>query len=144
VIASVLAITKLPTKSAMPPNASRIVRKMPIPSLLSLLSAAAWAVAVWTSVVSESSGLIWSASSTSETPGFAPTRIRSSLPCLSNSWWAVGMSKTAIVVPASESSSPKRTMPVISYLRTGPSANAPIVSPTAKCSLSAVDLSMAI
>ena len=56
VIASVFAITKLPTKSAMPPNASRIMRKMPMPSWLSWLSEAAWAVAVWTSIVSESSG----------------------------------------------------------------------------------------
>ena len=56
VIASVLAITKLPTNSAMPPKPSRKYLMTFRPSWLSALSSAAWAVAVFTCVVSERSG----------------------------------------------------------------------------------------
>ena len=59
VIASVLAITKLPTNSAMPPKPSRKYLMMFRPSWVSALSSRACAAAVFTCIVSESSGSIW-------------------------------------------------------------------------------------
>ena len=51
VIASVFAITKLPTKSAMPPKPSRMYLKTLMPSCVCLLSEAACASAVLTCAV---------------------------------------------------------------------------------------------
>jgi hypothetical protein len=97
VIASVLAITKLPTKRAIPPKPSRKYFMKLSPCWVSSLSAVACAAALFTCVVSDMSGRIWPSRSASEMPSSAATRIRSSLPCLSNSRWAVARSKTVIV-----------------------------------------------
>jgi hypothetical protein len=144
VIASVLAITKLPTNRAMPPKPISMYLIRLMPSWVSLLSAAACASALFTCVVSERSGLIWRTSSACVVPGSAPTRIRSSLPALSNTRPAVGRSKTVIVEPPIESTEPKPMMPVMRYVATGPSASTPTVWPIRKSCFSAVDLSIAI
>ncbi len=89
VMASVLAITKLPTNRAMPPKPSRKYLKTLMPSCVSFESAAALASELCTCVVVESSGRIWLTSWSAEAPGFAPTRIASSLPVLPNSRCAV-------------------------------------------------------
>ena len=85
VIASVFAITKLPTNSATPPKPSRKYLMKSSPCCVSLESALACSAADLTWVVSESSGRICPSSSGVVTPSSALTRIRSSLPRLSNS-----------------------------------------------------------
>ena len=91
VIESVLAITKAPTKSAMPPNASRKFCRMLVNAgrvlrrLLGLLPAP-----VRTCAAGGRSGRISASSCAAWTPGFAATSIESSLPALPNSFCAVG------------------------------------------------------
>ena len=119
VIASVLAITKLPTNSAIPPKPSRKYLMKFRPSCVSSLSAAACAVAVFTCVVSETNGVICPASSSSETPSSAPTRIRSNLPSLSKSRCAVEI-EDGDRDPAERPFFPKRTSLLIVYSVTGP------------------------
>ena len=144
VIASVFAITKLPTNSAIPPNPIRMYLITLMSSCVDLLSAAACASALLTWVVSERSGVIWRTSSGSVVPGSAATRITSSRPTLSNTRRPVSRSKTVIDAPPIESTEPKPTMPAIRYFATGPSARTPTVWPISKPCFSAVDLSIAI
>ena len=123
-------MTKLPTKSAIPAKPSSAYLMMFSPSWVSLLSAAACAVAVFTCVVVDRSGVIWRINSASETPDLAATRIVSNLPSLSKRLCAVDRSNTVIVVLPIEPTDPKRTMPLTRYCLIGPSPNAPIVWPT--------------
>ena len=63
------------------------------------------------------------------TPSFAATATASK-PVLPSTVRAVSTSKSAIVAPPRLSTSPKRTIPVSSYARTGPSPATLTVSPT--------------
>ena len=111
VIASVFAITKPPTNSAMPPNPSRRYFKASVPAWSSLLSELAWAAALFT-CVAERSGRIWRATRhPTRRLGLNANQVE--LACLSNRRWAVRRSKTVIVALPIESIEPKRTMPPI-------------------------------
>ena len=114
VIDMVLAITKLPTNSAMPPNASSTVRKMPSPFAVSLLAFSTCASAVRTCAVWGRSGRISFATAAPETPSRAATWISSSLPLLSASACAVARLKTANVPPP-VSLDLNRTIPATRY-----------------------------
>ena len=80
VIESEFAITKLPTKSAIPPKASRKPRRNEMKEFVSAASSFACCVAVFTCAVGGT--FCWSSSTSwsSETPGFAATAISSSRP----------------------------------------------------------------
>ena len=75
------------------------------------------------------------------TPGFAAARIWSSFPSLSKSRWAVARSKPASVAPPIELTAPNLTRPEIRSFSSGPSTCTPIVWPTFRSFLSAVDWS---
>ncbi len=130
VMDSVFAMTKLPTKSATPPNASRkslMMERKPFVSFVCWF-ACAWPVRTWALI-----GRIGRTSRTSsdgETPCFAAMLMLSSLPALSKIVCAVGKSKIAIVAPPSDETLPNLTMPLIVYFCSGPRAMTPIVSPT--------------
>ena len=113
VIESVLRITNAPTNSAMPPKPSRKYVMNFRLSLVSFESAAAWASPVLTSALAGSSGLISLVSAAGVTPSLALTEMLSYWPSFSNSFWAVGRSKTAIEAPPSESTEPNVATPVI-------------------------------
>ena len=83
VIASEFAITKLPTKSAIPANASRKPWRNVMNSFVSDASsvACAWPVRTW--AVGGSTPSIAAVSSSGETFGFDETAISSSRPSLS-------------------------------------------------------------
>ena len=68
VIESVFAITELPTTRAIPPKASRNIRKESTPFFVSLLSEDACAVAVLTCAVAGRSGAISRTSRAGATP----------------------------------------------------------------------------
>ena len=142
VIESEFAITKAPTKSAIPPKASRKSwRKLRL-ALVSLVSFWAWPWPVRTCSLSGSrTGSIWSTSSCGETPGLPWTRIWSSWPTLSKIRWAVPTSKPDSVAPPMFVEPPKRKIPARRIFCAGPSAWTPIVSPTFQCSSPAVRLS---
>ena len=78
----------------------------------SLESAAARAADVSTLTLAGSVGRICRISSAGEVPSAAVTEIES-YPCLSNNCCATGRSKTAIVAPPSDSTSPNEATPVI-------------------------------
>ena len=83
VIESEFAITKLPTKSAMPAKASRKPWRKVMNSLVSAASSSACSEASLTSAVGgRTSSISWT-TSVSGTPGSAATAISSSLPALS-------------------------------------------------------------
>jgi hypothetical protein len=139
VIESEFAITKLPTKSAMPPNVSRKPRRNEMNESVSLASSAACSAPVRTSAFAGRIVLIWATRSLSETFGLAPTSISSNWSGLSKRLCAVGTSKPASVAPPRLAEpEPNLTRPEILNLTTGPSAWTPITSPTAKCSFFAV------
>ena len=144
VIESVFAITKLPTKSAIPPKASKtywMILRKPLTSFLSSFACAAasraWAVGGRSGRISESSIDVG-------TPAFDWTRRKSSLPTLPKSRWAVGVSKTEIVAPPIDWTEEKSTIPEMRNLCSAPRDVTPIESPIVKCFLSAVLLSIAI
>ena len=89
VIESEFAITKAPTKSAMPPNASRKVCRIEMKLFVSSESLCACVSPLLTCVPSGRIGSIWATSCSGETPGLAATRIWSSFPTLPNSRCAV-------------------------------------------------------
>ena len=100
VIESELAITNAPTKSAMPPKASRKSGGSEMNSFVSSASSAACVVA-GPHLRARRAGSSRSPprARSGETPGLAATRIWSSLPTLSKSCCAVGRSKPASVAP---------------------------------------------
>ncbi len=141
VIESEFAITKAPTKSAIPPKARRKPRRNEMKLFVSAASSRACWDAVFTCAVGGSSAVRSRTSSSSETPGFAATAISSSRPRFPKSSWAVGRSKPASVAPPIVETDPNRTRPEIRSRCAGPSAWTPIDSPSRKSSLSAVDSS---
>jgi hypothetical protein len=143
VIESEFAITKAPTKSAMPPNASRNPWRKVMNSSVSPESSLACSVPVRTCVPSGRTAWTSRTSCASLTPGFAATAISSSLPSLSKSRWAVARSNPASVAPPIVETEPNLTVPDTRSCSTEPSAWTPIVSPIAKSSSSAVASSMA-
>ena len=143
VIDSVLAITKLPTKSAIPANASRNFWMKDVKPLIPFLSSFTWALVSRTCAVGGRSGRISPISFDVGTPCLACTRITSSFPTLCSSLWIVGRSKTAIVAPPIETPG-KATMPAMRKRCTGPRASTPTLSPMCKFSADAEWLSIAI
>ena len=143
VIESVFAITKVPTKRATPPNASRKSLMIERKPFVSLVACAACPAAVRTSAVGGRIGLISFTSCCGLVPFVAAMLIASSFPSLWKIFCAVGKSKTEIVAPPSDETPPILTMPAILYGVTGPSATTPIVWPTLKFSLLAVCASIA-
>ncbi len=93
VIESVFAITKLPTKSATPANASRKSLKIDRKPFVSFVAcfASAWPVRTW--AVGGRIGAISLTSSAGVVPDFAATSMPSSFPCLWKTCCAVGKSK---------------------------------------------------
>ncbi len=141
VIDSEFAITNEPTKSAIPPNASRKLWRNVMNSFVPSASASATCWPVRTSV---SGGRIPSTcprSSSCDVSGFDAIAISSSFPSLRRRRCAVGRSKPASVAPPIESPDENCMIPESSRRSTGPSACTPIVSPISKSSLSAVSLS---
>ena len=114
VIESVFAMTKAPTKSAMPAKASRKSRNVSSTERESLKSAWACWPPVRTRVCGGSTDRICASSAPVGTPCRAATSIWSSSPGSSNSRCAVRRSNTAIVPPASEVAVPKSTTPLTS------------------------------
>ena len=141
VIESEFAITKLPTKSAIPANASRKPCRKVMNSFVSAASSSDCCSAEITCVFSGSTSRIWPASSASETPARAATAISSSLPSLSKSRCAVSRSKPARVAPPIDPTEPKVMIPEIRRRSSGPAAWTPTSSPTSKSSLPAVSAS---
>ena len=129
VIDSVLAITKAPTNSATPPNASRKSWRMFRKPLVSFDACFACAWPVRTCAVGGRIGRTSDTSSCGETFGFDARAIESSRPILSNSRCAVGRSKIESVAPPSELRPPNLTRPTMRKVFTGPRAITPIVSP---------------
>ncbi len=127
VIESELAMTKAPTKRAMPPNASRKSWRNEMKAVAFCESFFACASAVLTWVPCGRIGPICFASCCGLTPLIAFARIWSSLPTLSKSRWAVGRSKPASVAPPRLEAPPKCTRPEIRNGLTGPSAWMPTV-----------------
>jgi len=99
---------------------------------------------VRTCAVGGSSGRTCATSWSGVTLGLPARPIESSLPCLRKTRWAVGRSKIAIVAPPSELRPPKRMSPVMWNRSRGPRASTPIESPTSKCLVEAVFVSIAI
>ena len=130
VIERVLAITKMPTNSAIPPKASRNFWRMLVNALVSCTCFAASCVPLRTCAVGGRIGLISATSCAGEMPCRAATSIPSSLPTLPKIFCAVGRSKMAMVAPPIDETLPSLTTPVIRYCWTGPRATAPIVLPT--------------
>ena len=142
VIESEFAITKLPTKSAIPAKASRKPWRKVMNSFVSAASSSACAEASRTSVSAGRTSSSWRTSSSSVVPALAATAISSSLPCLSKSRCAVGRSKPASVAPPIVETDPNVTMPEMRRRSTGPTPCTPTCLPTSNPSLSAVDLSI--
>ncbi len=138
VIEREFAITKLPTKSATPPNASRKSRR----KLMNESVSAASFAACWAPVRACASGGSTPFTSCSSvvgvTPGLPSSAISSKRPVLSKSRCAVGRSKPASVAPPMVLEEPSRTVPEIRNCSTGPRACTPIVCPTSRCFLDAV------
>ena len=139
VIDSELAITNAPTKSAIPPKASRNpwrkLRKLSV----SFASSLACAVPVRTCVPGGRIDSIWPARRSGDTPGLAFARIWSSLPRFWNSTCAVGRSKPARVAPPRLAAPPNLTRPETRMRIDGPLACTAITSPTFRSFLCAVD-----
>ena len=142
VIDSELAITKLPTNSAMPANASRKVFRNERNELVeSEAFCASWAP-VRTCVPGGSTVRICLTSVCGLMPGLALARMSSSLPTLSKSRCAVASWNPASVAPPSELAEPNLTRPEIGILCSGPCACTPITSPAANLFLRAVLVSI--
>ena len=144
VIERELAMTNEPTKSAMPPNASRKPCKNVMNSLVSSASACACWAPVLTCVPGGRISSICDTSSASVASGFAATAISSRRPTLFMRRWAVGRSKPASVAPPIERPELNWMIPASGSSSTGPSTCTPIVSPTSKSSFAAVSLSTTI
>ena len=142
VIESEFAMTNEPTKSAIPPNASRNPRRNEMKSFVSAASSAACSLPVLHLRGRRQDPLDLATSWASGTSGFAATAISSSWPTFLNSRCAVGRSKPASVAPPIVRPELNWTMPETFRCWTGPSACTPIVSPTAKSSFDAVSLSI--
>jgi len=140
----VFAITKMPTKSATKPKASRKYSRMLRKPFVSFAACFASCWPVRTCAVCGSSGRIWATSWVGVTFGLPATPIESSLPSLLKIRCAVGRSKIASVAPPSELRPAKRTSPVMRKRLSGPCASTPIESPTVKCLVDAVIASIAI
>ena len=141
VIEREFAITKAPTKSAIPAKPRRnFCRKFRKP-LTSSASFVACASPLLTCVPLGRIVRTLAISSACETPAFFAIRIWSSLPSLSNSDCATGRSNPASVAPPIDDTAPYLAIPEIRNFSTGPRDWIPIIWPTVKCSLPAVDLS---
>jgi hypothetical protein len=110
VMLSVLKITKAPTNSAIAPKASRNQRMKSTASETSFPSLSARASPLWTCAAAGRSGRTCAISASVETPGRAAIEIASN-PVFPSTRRAVGTSKTAIVAPPSESTSPNLASP---------------------------------
>jgi hypothetical protein len=119
VIPSVFAITKAPTKTAIPAKASSayLITSMKPRSFLSSFTCS---VAFRTVAVDGSRGRISDASFAAETPDFDCTWIASSCPALRKSRCAVGWSKIANVTPPSETLPEYLATPLMRNWCTGP------------------------
>ena len=113
VIESVFAMTKMPTKSATPANASRKSLKIERKPFVSFVACFASACAVRTCAVGGRIGRISVTSCCGVVPGFAAMSIPSSFPSLWKIFCAVGKSKMTIVAPPSDETPPILTMPAI-------------------------------
>ena len=122
VIDSEFAITKLPTKRAIPPKASRKPRRKEMNSFVSAASSLACCCAVLTCAVAGTFSRSSLTSCSSETPGLAATAISSRRPSLPKSSCAVRRSKPARVAPPIVETEPKRTKPEMRSPRAAPSA----------------------
>ena len=141
VIESELAITNAPTKSAMPPKASRNVCRMLRKLFVSSESLSACVSPLFTCAPNGRMGSICETSSSGETPGLAATRIWSSFPTLPKSRCAVGRSNPARVAPPIVSTAPNLTRPEMRNVSTAPSACTPISWPAARSFFDAVAVS---
>ncbi len=121
VMESEFAITKEPTKSAIPPNASRKPWRNVMNSFVSEASSSAWASPLTACAPWGRIGRISPSSSSVETPGLPATAISSSRPSFSKSRCAVGRSNPARVAPPIERFEPNSTIPEIRSVETGPS-----------------------
>lgn len=140
-IDSELAITKLPTNSATPANASRNVFRNERKLLVDEASLVASCAPVRTWASRGSTVRICATSCCGLTPGLALTRMSSSFPTLPNRRCAVGRAKPARVAPPSEAEEPNWTRPEIRIATTGPFACTPIRSPARRLFLAAVMVS---
>ncbi len=138
VIDSEFAITNEPTKSAIPPNASRKscrkLRKLSV----SFASSRACPCPVRTCVPAGRTFRISAASCAGVTPGFAFARIWSSFPTRWKSRCEVGRSNPDSVAPPRLAAPPKWTMPEIFIRSVGPFACTPIGCPTLRSFLCTV------
>ena len=120
VIESEFAITNAPTKSAMPPKASRKVCRMRDEAVRVLGVALRLRVAALDLRARRQDRLdLRRRASPARRPAFAATRIWSSLPTLPNSRCAVGRSKPASVAPPIVSTAPNLTRPEMRNVSTG-------------------------
>ena len=143
VIASVLAITKLPTNRAMPPKPSRKYLKTLSPAWVSLLSAPPARRRSSPASFRRAAG--GSGGSTRRRHAlFGADTDEVELALLVEQPLCGREVENRDLSPAIEPSDPKLTIPLTRYFATGPSPNAPTVWPSAKCCSSAVDLSIAI
>ncbi len=136
VIESVLAITKPPTNSAIPANASRkfwmIVEEAA--GVVGCLLRLRFAGAHFRVGRQQGTDLAQRAARGCE-PGSPRSRSRSSRPCWLNRRWATGKSKIAIVAPPSEDTPPIFTIPAMRMCCSAPRAITPIVWPTGSAGL---------
>jgi hypothetical protein len=119
VIPSVLAITKAPTKTAMPAKARRAYL-ITLMKPRSFLSSFTWALGVRTVAVAGRTRLISAVNRLAGTPAFDWTWIASSWPTFWKSRWAVGWSKIAKVTPPSETFAEYLAIPEIRNFSIGP------------------------
>jgi len=134
VIESEFAITKLPTNSAMPPNASRKPRRNVMKEFVCFASSRACVVPERACAVDGKIDRTSRSTCCSGTLGFAAMAISSSRPGFAKSRWAVCRSKPARVAPPSADAEPNLTIPEIRNCCTAPSACTPIPCPTPRCS----------
>jgi hypothetical protein len=130
VMPSVFAITKAPTKRAMPANASRKLWMNVVKPLTVFLSSFTCAEASRACAFGGSTDRISLMRFDEGTPLFDCTRITSSWPIRCMSPCAVARSNTAIVAPPIATPG-SFTMPAIWKSCTGPLPSTPILSPTA-------------
>jgi len=138
VIEREFAITKLPTKSAIPAKASRKPCRKVMNSFVSAASSSACCWLASTCVPSGSTSSMRPINSSSLRPASAATAISSSFPSLPKSRCAVGKSKPASVAPPIVATEPNLTMPEMRRRSARPAACTPTCCPTSKPSLSTV------
>jgi len=127
----VLAMMKVPTKSAMPAKTSRPCLRPDIEEEINSAWSSASSLPVVVSTRSAGSALSSAAfSAVWEVPAAAFTSISSYVPGLPNSFWAVAVSYSARLPPAATLPSSVVKIPVMTGLRTGPSTERRTVSPT--------------